>query len=538
LKYPFSGWAYTTLTNADSALALANDILTQFLGQTRGGASHQTPKTLAIVDLAKFQTFITAWEAFMDAMLTQMPGDKSLHTFTSRARSSAVAFEGIVDTVGTQNPSALDIGDFMAKLQTLCTPGGDVGTTLLAAQQAYEVMMVNQGNGPRTAAGTGMHITWPNQAEYSSNTALWTQVLFTNSNYKTHIVPKYRAFLEYFLPAGSQGGGGGNGSVCGMGAIPTAAQSVNNPDGLIHEDEFEEVGDGTFTIETIISADVSQMICEYGVDLTTPLGPFLEENGYVPRDDEYLFLMGGDVAGTYDGATFTADWDGNFYFLNISGVEQFEALYVFDQGDGSKKIPTIYFPEETREEVSELGLLDYLFFNFTYWIEKGAKFSFMQFSTDEAEGRVNDNLVLYAATESGGVFTEVPRTARGIITPLVYVDAFIQGYDIGTLPGGFNQTLIDWSEEIEYNILTTPPQNIFTQIPDADAVIMNVYAYNHNDPDAEVEKLTYDVIRPEKGGGIGIDDGDAASINGSGAASLSMGMGLITTAGLLFTGFL
>jgi len=302
-----------------------------------------------------------------------------------------------------------------------------------------------------------------------------------------------------------------------------------------------------FEIRATISPDVSQMLVEYGIDLSTPLKPVLEEKGYEPQDDEYLYLLGGDVAGTYTGATYEANWDQNFYFLNISGTNQFEAIYVFDQGDGSRKIPAMYFPEENREDVANLQFLDYLFFDFDGWIERGARFSFLKFSVDEAVGRINDNLSLFISN-SAGVFAEQRREEGGLLIPLVYIDALIQGRRLNTLPGGFNQTVISWSENLDYNILTTPYDNIFNVIPSTDAVVVNMYAYNHGDPDQEPEVRRYDVRRDRGAlaGSLQLDPeadtppppGPVESSSSSTSACMTAAVSLVAGLGVLLFGLL
>lgn len=131
---------------------------------------------MAILDTSRFTQFVEAFEQFStDLLSTLKQGDVSLHTFVSRARSSAVAFEGIVDVVGSTNPSGLDIGSFLEQFLAICNPGGSLGADLATAIDAYSNMFVKVGVGAGTSPGTGMHITWPNQAEYSSNQALWNQ---------------------------------------------------------------------------------------------------------------------------------------------------------------------------------------------------------------------------------------------------------------------------------------------------------------------------------------------------------------------------
>lgn len=542
---PGHGWAYSYLTSAPSALELAQQILTTFLSQTQGGSSHQSPKTMAILDTSKFDTFVSAFESFSADLLDLLKdGDVSLHTFVSRARAASVAFEGIVDAVGSINPSALDIGSWLSNFKGLCSPGEPLATDLDLAISAYADMFVDEGVGPGTSAGTGMHITWPNQGEFTANTALWNQVLFNNANYVTQITPNFKEFLQWFLPSGSPSSTDGS-SICGQGAELPADVTADLPEGtlIIDASGSENSATGTFDLAATITSDVSQMLVEYGIDLSTPLKPVLEEKGYKPADDEYLYLLGGDVAGVYEGSNFDAVWNRKFYFLNITGSNTFEALYVFDQGDGSRKIPAMYFPPANREDVANLQFLDFLFFDFDHWVEQGARFSFLKFSEDEAVGRVNDNLSLFISNEAG-VFAEQPRSAGGLLIPLVYIDAYIQGRKLNTLPGGFNQTVIEWSEDLDYNILTTQDTRIFDVIPSTDAVIINMYAYNHGDPDSDANVRRYDVKR-ERGqltGGFQIqsvapvgelESGNAIEAPASASGHISTGLGLF--AGLVFS---
>lgn len=487
------------MTQASSALELAQDVVVTFLEGTHGRKYHQSPKTLSIVDTNKFNVFVSAFEVLCAEILDKLYGnDVSLYSFLSRARASSVVYEGLVDAVGTANPSGLDIGSFMNQLERQCNPTAQIGLNLKDARDAYAAMFVAEGTGPGTSAGTGMHITWPHRAEYVVNPGLWDQVLFENPDFMTHILPNYRNFLKWYLssapPRASQQTVP---SICSQPVVSTL--TADDPNALIIKATgLENTTSGKFEIDTEISPDVGQMWVEYGIDLSTPLRPFLRDKGYTPRDDEYLFLLGGDVIGDYNGSRYSAEWDQNFYFLNITSNDTdekgFEALYVYDEGDGSKKVPAMFFPSSEREELGRLGLLDFLFFDQEFWERNGARFSFLKFSVDEAEGRVNDNLNLFVSDEKNG-FSEQPRELGGLVVPLIYVDAFIQGQSISILPGGFNQTIIEWKSTLNYNLLTTEADRIFNVIPSTDAVIVNVYAFNHGDEEVPPDVRTYDVIR-------------------------------------------
>lgn len=367
---PLQGWAYEALSTAPTALSFARDVVETFVSETQGGRSHQAPKQLSIVDTAKFQTFIEAFEVFMGELLTLLEsGDRSLHAFVSRSRASAVAFEGIADAVGTSNPSGLDIGSWLESFRQLCTPDSTIsfGENLQNALDTYDEMLVLSSVGEGTAPATGMHITWPEQAEYANNKAFWNQVLFDNPTYVTTLVPNFRAFLEWFLSSGSpsEGDAETRDSICDQRAEDDGVGAVDRPNEdpnvlILADSAFLDTETGMFQVEATISLDVSQMLVEYGIELSEPFQEVLVEKGIEPTEDDYLLLLGGDVAGQYERANYTAGWDQNFYFLNISGIGTFEALYVKDEGDGSKTIPAMFFPEENKEGLADLQYLDYL----------------------------------------------------------------------------------------------------------------------------------------------------------------------------------
>jgi hypothetical protein len=497
-----TGWSYRSLDTATSALELSRQIVDKYLTDTQGGSSHQSPKTLAIVETAKFQVFVEKLESLATVVLGLLEGgDRSLHAYISRSRGSSVAFEGVADSSGTGKPSALDVGSWLDKIQSLCDPDpiGALGVALLETKAAYTDMMVLAGVGPGTAQGTGMHLDWPIQSEYQANTALWDQILFKNPSYATTITPNTQSFLEWFLKS-SVPDGTSRDSVCRQNAeADTNIQVPEEQTSLFLADSGTiDAEAGMFHVTASISLDASEIIVQYGIDLTTPLKEELVKREFEPVAGEYLFLLGGDVAGEYEQNTFAASWDTNFYFLNITGSNQFEALYVKDQGDGSKTVPVMFFPDDKRADVSKLQFLDYLFFDFDFWIKNGAQYGFLKFSVDEAIGRVNNNLALFVSN-AAGVFTEYPRSGRGLLLPLIQVSAFVQGRTLTSLPGGFNQTVIEWSENLNYNILTTPIRNIFKQVSNADAVVVAMTAFKYGDEESVPEPKLYNITAAEAG---------------------------------------
>ena len=165
---------------------------------------------------------------------------------------------------------------------------------------------------------------------------------------------------------------------------------------------------------------------------------------------------------------------------------------------------------------------------------------------DEAEGRINNNLALYTANNAGA-FSEQPRSAGGLLIPLIYIDAYIQGRKLDTLPGGFNQTVIEWTENLDYNILTVEASRIFEVIPNADACVINMYAMDHGKPDKPPDARYYDVIRPDRAGSFSLggegENGDGGSSTpGAGTFSSSSALSaqfavLVGIAAFLLTSF-
>ena len=92
-----------------------------------------------------------------------------------------------------------------------------------------------------------------------------------------------------------------------------------------------------------------------------------------------------------------------------------------------------------------------------------------------------------------------------------------------TLPGGFNQTVIEWTENLDYNILTVSAERIFDVITNADACVINMYAMDHGKPDKPPDARYYDVIRPDRAGSLSLgglgENGDGGSSTPGGGSS-------------------
>jgi len=532
---PGHGWAYNTLTSVSgSALDLATDIINEFVDQTQG-RNHLTPKILSVISTDGYTTFLEKFEAFMGELNTLLAAqdDQDLYTLIGRARMEAVSFEGIVDARDTRTPSALDIGSFLSSFQLMCGPTGDLGTYLEETIAAYDQMILLSRYGEGTLETTGMHITWPYKSDYLDYRDLWNAVLFNIPEYKTSAAPNYLQFLETYL----------------TGSSPTEATSTvclqqlrNVPvedDGILVTPSAE-VSVGSVQIKTNLSTGCDYLSIEYGVDLSTPLSPFLGGLGIPGATDDFLFLYGGDILGTFNDASVNADysatWDRSFYFLTI-GASSFEALYVFDRGNGYKSAPVIYIPEANVSNLGTVQLLDFLFWDLDTWkTEVGARYGYLTFSRNPTTGTIDQNLVLYVATpgdgQAGESFDEVLPSQGGVILPIVYVKAFISGYSLNFLPGGFNQTILTWSESINYEIIARTDERILL-VTGADAVVLDITAVDFDWYTAGngTDYVSFDIIGGEARGQTGLELGEVTSS----ASNVTFGIGLLSIFVLLFS---
>jgi len=419
------GWAYRYLTNASSALDLSKEVVKKFINETQGGNAHQAPKTLAVTDLAKYRAFLTTLDILAEEIKTQVEtGDGTLHAYISRARDAAVAFEGAAGTT----PAAVDVGSWLDEFSRLCNPdpNGSFASFIQATKDAYNDMFIERGTGPGTEAATGMHITWPTRGEYDTDIDTWNWVLFDNPTYATSLLPQVQAFLKKFLVSRSPKEFDTGVTICGQKAEPER-RLQEDPGDLVTITGFSiDETTGAFQVEATLSLDVSDVSLRYGMDLTIPFLAELAERGFETDEADYLYYFGGDVPRKYGSNDIVVSWDLGFYFLNISGVSQQEALYVQDGGNGARRASVLFFPEEQREVVSNLEYRDFVFFDENQWRQLGAKRAFFRFSVDETTGIIGDNLALYVQTETGALttYTEQPRAAGGLWLPIIQVGKY------------------------------------------------------------------------------------------------------------------
>lgn len=496
---PGHGWAYSRLDQASDTIELSRQIVSDFLTYAQG-PSHAAPKTLSVLNLSLYRPFVDAFEALCGNLLSSLiHGDVSLHAFVSRARSSAVAFLGSINTMGSPNPTCLDIGSFLQQLAHLCNPSGGLAIDLHQAADAYRAMFVERGNGPGTPPGTGMHIVWPTQGDYNLYMRSYNQLLFQHENYISINAPNFKALLGWLLHSTVPTEAGNlDDSVCSTGAGSTVPGA--DPNALILADDMMiDANSSAVSLEVIISPAVTHVLVEYAVYFSPSLRPFLRQRGFEARAEDYLMLKGGEVSGTYQGSTFSSAWDQSFYFLNTtdeSGESSLEALYVKDEGD-TKWVPVIYFPESMRDTVEDFEVQDFLIFDSDRYILQGAaKYAYLGFSKTP-EGLINHNLALYIS--QGTVFHEQPREAGGLLMPVIFVDGSLQGQRVSSMLGGFDQTVIEWSTTLDYHIVEVEASQVSEIIPSADMVAVNLYAFNAGDPDLAPAIRRYSVIDNNRG---------------------------------------
>jgi hypothetical protein len=177
----------------------------------------------------------------------------------------------------------------------------------------------------------------------------------------------------------------------------------------------------------------------------------------------------------------------------------FESVYAIDTGGGAKRVPVIYFPDDACVAFATLANLDFLFYDPSYWFSLGGLGGFMTFSVDEKNGEPLNNTALFLLTGRGGLaFLELPRNVGGFILPIVSVQAFIQGTELYTMPGGFNQTILNWNEDLEFGFSKTLADDILTLIPSMDGVVTLAGARSMKGGAVESSVDFFDVLQNKK----------------------------------------
>jgi hypothetical protein len=544
-----SGWAYSELDVVDSALSMAKQLHRTFLESTQGEVSHQSPKTIAIVDTKAFVAFQTAWETFCAEMTRLLKGndDADFVANLKRARTQSVAFSGTLDDANVKVLAAMDIGSFLSVFNSFCEPvaSSQLRTLLDGVSAAYAAMFVERGVGKGTSAGTGMHITWVSQEEYATYTEYYQPLL---SGATTDELPNYLVFLSTFYTTPTPDAQTATSPVC-QNSLDPSRLPTDETELLIDPDIYRSSSgsNNTTEIRSQITRNVDYVLVEYGIDVThllsegtrrrlhqtvrdnesrrrrlretnqehpPPRGRSRRQRSLLKHDPIHrsprrgqeveqgdLFLLyGGDVAVVHDGANVTATWDRIFYWLESGSI--IEPAYVYDVGNGAKSIPVCYFSPSnpiTKEDIPIGTEVDEAIVN------NGCQEGFLTFSSSTGE---DVGLYVYQGGGGGGitssdastVLSQIPSFIGGQVVPIVHIDFSVDGVQVNELLGGFETIIIEWgvfSDLVVYAVNETTTLAVFA----ANTVFMDVSAYDFDTSifDYQIYPYTFlDVAVPSK----------------------------------------
>ena len=543
---PGHGWAYKSLSNVNSALEMATSLHDNFLRQ-RQGESHQAPKTMALVETSSFTVFSGALEALFAELETRLAAndDADFHALLQRARASSVAFESYLDDTGTANPSAVDVGSFLSAFSELCEPppSSTLGQRLQEAEASYSEMFVSRGIGPGTPKATGMHIMFPMKNAYQSNQRLFNGYLFQNPH--LDLPPQWLSFMQTYLATKSPSSDKSNSeSICGMTTVASGGSTetattidsetvpTTSDDGtkLLIDPRVEVLDDTpTFSglkVHTEITTSTDLVSVEVGIDSSAlvarrrrrlwgdniDLAPPQKSNlleqmrpiNHVGRrrrhlqetnnGEDYFLLYLGTVAGTYNQSQFSAVWDGEFFFLGDT-QESPVPVYVYDEGNGARSVPVMYFPPSSRIGRNSIPVGTTL----EQAVTMGATFGALKFGYNSTSRELTTAFTLMTddtSTSSSGVDaedgtngsnntstkSETLPSVGGQVVPILFLDGRVDGYDYSMFLGGFDRTIFDWSEDNPMEIQLVSASRYLDTIPSVNTLVVNLRA---SDFDAE-----------------------------------------------------
>lgn len=535
-----SGWAYDFLDTTESAKDMALNLLTNFLVQPQG-ERHQSPKTLALIESQAFDVFLTAWDSFAEEMNQLITTDSVFTTLLGRARVSSLAFVGVADSEDTRTPSALDVGDFLRSLHSLCNPNpsSNLYTALQQANTTYNAMFVTRGVGPGTpSASTGVHIMWPTRRSYFERLdadPMFVHELFNTSlAFATADAPNYLEFLQNFyyqsLPNDS-----GNPSVC---MVDSPDDSNDATDKLILDVDLSRT-DTDVTINALLSRNTYDVEIRYGVPLNVDQGRRLLEfsksiEATLPvshqdhffhsrslRKDPsrqmqepsllYYIIFGGELSGQFFGSRYAAAWSRQFYVL--TNGDFLSLAFAFEYAEaGFRSIPVIYFPETNPVTGDDIP-----FGTSTQdALSLGGVTGVLIFSIDDSEdSEVVWTLGLYTFN-SFGVLSELPKRTGGFVTPVLYTDIAVDLGDgdifsLTELVGGLDSTVFPWNEENDLAVVVFSDLE-WLDVLKVDTVIVDITAYEEERIDFESIDVSRAFLSGEEVEGGGNPSVDATTL--------------------------
>ncbi|KAL3928668.1 MAG: hypothetical protein SGBAC_012550 [Bacillariaceae sp.] len=478
---PGHGWSYSGLT-AQPALETAQSIVTSFINDMQG-EEHQTPKTLAIVDMTKYETFSSAWNSVSKEIKDLMgSNDAEVAIAFSRARATVYSFASSYDEDNAKDKAAVDMFGLITGFERLCRPSSDsnLSTLLTTVKTAYADMFVDRQTGPNTPTSlTGMHVFFPSRARYSSKDWDWDSILFNDAVTATTSAPEWLNLMKAYYSSSTPAAGGT--SVCGtsFGVNDTETGSA-----LLTDASVSGSPGAGMDFSATVARSVDTVFVEYGINLTPLLMEGRRRNRrrleqrknnvaadhhhhqqhprYMARranrqhrvlqnvTEDFVYFYYGDIAGSFSGSEYFANWDGNFFAVGNSAIG-YKDIYVFDYGEGLKEFPVLYFP--SSKPVTEDSVADML----TYADAEaaGAVYGYVSFSINNlVGGMITSGFALYTISGAGDTFSEVPRARGGQVVPINFADGSAGGQTFDYYLGGFfGDNIIEWdaNSPIEIN---------------------------------------------------------------------------------------
>ena len=199
--------------------------------------------------------------------------------------------------------------------------------------------------------------------------------------------------------------------------------------------------------------------------------------------------------------------------------DNFEPVYVFDDGGGLKTIPVCYFPpsspvttEDFDSVSTEEEAIDSL----------GCRSAYLQFSIVDAGVEI-DNVELFVYNDAG-TLSDLPRARGGQIVHITYVDVSIDGEFFTELLGGFNTTIIPWQADTDVSISPVADSDLYDAFEtnvgyidasaydtDTDIADFRIFAY---EVDLESETGGTETTGPDGGSGENGDRGESEATSG------------------------
>jgi len=164
-----------------------------------------------------------------------------------------------------------------------------------------------------------------------------------------------------------------------------------------------------------------------------------------------MYFYSGEIVGSFSGSEYVAFWDGKFYAMGDPTF--YMDIYVFDNGEGSKEAPVMYFPPTnpvTADDVDGMTFADAE--------AAGGTYGYISFSdNNNAGGIITSGISLYTISAIGDTFSEVPRNRGGQIVTINYVDASVAGQTYDYFIGGyFGDYIVEWNANSDVAINLVP----------------------------------------------------------------------------------